>query len=55
MKHDPVSDGRLADFSDFDLEMLLQKDLAPALGKAIKHVLASAHDSAYASFNANVD
>ncbi|MGD0239603.1 MAG: hypothetical protein ABSB59_04655 [Streptosporangiaceae bacterium] len=55
MKHDPVSDGRLIDFSGLDLEALLQKDLAPALGKAIKHVLASAHDSAYASFNANVD
>jgi len=54
MNDDCVSDRCLIDFSDFDLEVLLEKDLEPALGNAIRHVLASAHDSAYSSFNASI-
>jgi hypothetical protein len=54
MNDDRISDRCLIDFSDSDLEALLEKDLEPALGKALRHVLASAHDSAYSSFNASI-
>ena len=50
-----VSDSFLIDFSEVDLEELLDQDLKPVLDKAVRHVLASAHDSAYASFNACVN
>jgi hypothetical protein len=52
---DRVSDSCLIDFSEFDLETLLNQDLKPFLDKAVRHVLASAHDSAYASFNASIN
>ena len=49
-----VSDSCLIDVSELDIEELLAQDRKSALARALTHVLASANDSAYSSFNANI-
>ena len=49
-----VSDSCLIDVSELDIEELLAQDRKSALARALTHVLATANDSAYSSFNANI-
>ena len=49
-----VSDRCLIDVSELDIRELLAHDRKSALAQALTHVLASADDSAYSSFNANI-
>jgi hypothetical protein len=49
-----VSDSCLIDVSELDIGELLAQDRKSALARALTHVRASANDSAYSSFNANI-
>jgi hypothetical protein len=51
---EPVGDRSLIDVSDLEIRELLAQDQKSVLAKALIHVLASANDSAYSSFNANI-
>jgi hypothetical protein len=50
-----VSDNCLIDVSELDIRELLTQDRKSGLARAIRHVLASANDSAYSSFTASIE